>query len=283
MSQDRPPQLPASMTPKVAWQRVSAADVLGAMRSLGPLRAEGRIIDYRGQNVDSLLAWCFAELDLAERATTSDDAKRHASQVVVHAKKALDCLFDAYLERDFLTVRLRSRAQFTEKLELLKKRLGARIPWRLVPAVVADPRDTSEHSRVAPSVAQAGVAAEAAKVTAEAMTAASKPLHGPALVGSFEGGWSSGPWGHHTHVTSFPPQFAWIGPCNDDVARVGVGVRVAPDLKDVVEVQFAEVRQFTEAEHLELLRQWDTFEPGFWISQQALAEKIRLAGLDQPT
>jgi len=48
-----------------------------------------------------------SELQLAENATSTGDKERHASQVVVHAKKALDCLFDAYLERDFLDVHLR--------------------------------------------------------------------------------------------------------------------------------------------------------------------------------
>src|SRR5713101_8442244 len=118
-------------------------------------------------------------------------------------------------------------------MELLKKRFGVRVPWRLVPAVVAEPRDSSEHTRVAPSVEQAGVAAEAAKVAAEAMIAANNPLHGPALAGSFESGWSSGPWGHHVHVASFPPQFAWMWRCRGGIVRVGVGVRVAKDVKDV--------------------------------------------------
>ena len=98
----RPLDLPVSMIPKVTWRPVLPADVLSALKTLGPLRGFGRIIAYRGQDVETLLGWTFSELDLAEKATSTDDKERHASQVVVHAKKALDCLFDAYLERDFL-------------------------------------------------------------------------------------------------------------------------------------------------------------------------------------
>lgn len=114
------------------------------------------------------------------------------------------------------------------------------------------------------------------------MIAASNPLHGPALAGSFESGCSSGPWGYHMHVGSFPPHFAWMWRCRDGIVRVGVGVRVAGDVKDVAEVQYAEVKQFSEGDHLELLRQWDTFDASSWLSENFLAEKVTLAGLDQP-
>src|SRR5262249_2225203 len=88
----RPPNLPISMTPKVTWRRVPPADVLSALKTLGPLRANGRIITYKGQDVETLLGWTFSELQLAENAPSTGDKERHASQVVVHAKKALDCL-----------------------------------------------------------------------------------------------------------------------------------------------------------------------------------------------
>jgi hypothetical protein len=160
--------------------------------------------------------------------------------------------------------------------------LGSGLPWRLVPAIVADPRDTSEHTRIAPSVVEAGVAAEAAKVTTEAMIAASNPLHGPALVGTFESGWSSGPWGHHVHVISYPSHFAWMWRCRDGIPRVGVGVRVVKDVKDAAEVQYAAIHEFSEREQLELLHQWDAFGAGHWMSENFLGEMVTLAGLDQP-
>jgi len=270
------------MIPKVTWRQVAPADVLSALSTLGRPRINGRIIAYRGQDVETLLAWAFSELDLAEKAATKNDQERHASQVVIHAMKALDCLFDAYLERDFLDVHLRDRAGFSEKLALLKGRLGERLPWRLVPAVVADPRDVSEHSRVAPSLESAGLAAEAAKVTVEAMVAASNPLHGPALAGSFEQGWSSGAWGHHVYVAAFPAEFAWGWRCADRIPRMGVGVRVL-GAKDAAEIHYCGLKQFTTEQHLEALRLWDMFESWSWMSEPLVGQLIKLAGLDQPS
>jgi hypothetical protein len=270
------------MTPKVTWRRVLPADVLSALKTLGPLRSAGRIIRYRGQDVETLLGWAFTELDLAEKATSVDEKARHASQVVVHAKKALDCLFDAYLERDFLDIRLRPRAGFSEKLELLKNRLGGRLPWRLVPAAVAEPRDDSEHSRVPPPPERAGVAAEAAKMTIEAMVAASNPLHGPAHAGSFGWGMRSTDSGYYQYVTGFPEQFAWLWRCSDGIPRIGIGVSTS-DATDTAEVCYCDLEQFALAEHLEALQLWEQFEPWSWMSERAVREMMQLAGLDQPS
>lgn len=148
------------------------ADVLSAIRTIHPLDGDGRTISYSGEDVDTLLGWGMAELRLAESTAIAADQRRHTSQAVTHAKRAIDCLFDAYLERDYLNVHLGERPMFSKKLLLLKERLGDQLPWRLVPAIIARPRDTSEHERQAPTIEEAGVAVEAARSIVAAMIAA---------------------------------------------------------------------------------------------------------------
>ncbi|MEP7125044.1 MAG: hypothetical protein ABJE95_29205 [Byssovorax sp.] len=279
MSQKRPANLRPSMSPHVTWVHVTPDDVLSATRTLGALNQEGRMIAYRGEDVDSLLSWGLAELNLAENTVVKEDQRRHTSQAVVHAKKAIDCIFDAYLERDFLDVHLGARPTFKSKLLLLKERLGNQVPWRLIPTIVARPRDSSEHERRAPTLEEAGVAVEAARVIVAAMISANHPLRGPAIAGSFSGGASSGPWGYHVYVESFSKYFGWLWRCADGVPRAGVGVATADD---IAEVSYADLQEFGKLKHLELMRIWDGFPISSWVSELFLREKIKLAGLDQP-
>src|SRR5262245_27773350 len=110
----------ARTAPRVIWNDVNPADILSGLRTLGSLSPSGRLIAYRGEPVDKLLICAGQELALAEHAPVADDdQRRHASQAVGHAKKAVDCLLDAYLERDFLSVHLRPRAGFIAKLKMV--------------------------------------------------------------------------------------------------------------------------------------------------------------------
>jgi len=271
----------ASMTPNVTWRPVDPADVLTGLGTLNALEPDRRIIAYRGESVDTLLRWAGVELDLAENASTDDDRHRHATQAVGHAKRTLDCLFDAYLERDFLDVRLPPRAAFSAKLALLKTRLGQALPWRLIPAVVAEPRDVAEHERKAPTVKEVGIAVDAARVIAGAMIAESDPLLGPALLGKLAAGWLSGPDVHHMWVTSFPKSFAWVWRCADGIPRLGIGTASADDTAEVI---FADLSSFTEEQHLNALRMIESAASSFRSStdERTMRQKMQLAGLDQP-
>lgn len=273
-------QLPPSMSPNVAWRRVVPADVISGLKALGCLDGEGIRIAYRGEDVHSLLQWAFTELELAEKSSVEDDRRRHASHVVTHAKKAIDGLFDAYLERDFLDARLGPRATFSRKMSLLRMRHNVELPWRLIPAIVGNPRNTSEHQRIAPTVEEAGIAAEAARVIVRAMKAASDPLNGHAILGTFPGGTMRGPWGVHVHVDSFPEAFGWFWRGSDGVPRTGVGVS---DGRQTAEVQYSNISDFTEEQHMDLLATWDVaYHAVGWRPREVVGRHIRLAGLDQP-
>lgn len=268
-----------SMIPDVTWTRVDPLDVISGVKSLGTISLESRIISYRGQDVPTLLSWAFQELELAEAATSEPDQERHATQAVVHAKTAIDCLFDAYIERDYLAVRLGERPQFSKKLELLKQRLGNQLPWRLIPVVIASPRDAAQHERITPTLEEAGASVEAAKVIVQAMTTASNPLVGPALAGPLLGGSYHDEGGYKIYVLGFPPAFGLFWRGSDDVIRVGAGTASA---KNVAEVRFAQLDAFAPAQHLALLRIWDTFSANWNRSEPMVREELKLADLDMP-
>jgi hypothetical protein len=168
---------------------------------------------------------------------------------------------------------------FSKKLELLRRRLGDRLPWRLIPAIVAEPRDIAEHERIPPSVEAAGIAVEAASVVVTAMREVSNPLRGPALSHGILGGHSSGAHGSRVWVTALPPHFAWVWRHADAVARAGVGVAVGIDRADVIH---ARIQAFSETQHLELLALFDGFQTSAWTGEWLLRQTMTIAGLDRP-
>jgi hypothetical protein len=162
---------------------------------------------------------------------------------------------------------------------LLKQRLGNQLPWRLIPVVIASPRDAAQHERITPTLEEAGASVEAAKVIVQAMTTASNPLVGPALAGPLLGGSYHDEGGYKIYVLGFPPAFGLFWRGSDDVIRVGAGTASA---KNVAEVRFAQLDAFAPAQHLALLRIWDTFSANWNRSEPMVREELKLADLDMP-
>jgi hypothetical protein len=271
-----------SIAPKVKWVRVTAVDVIGAAKTLGTLGALRRFTRYSGLDVTTLLSFGSTELAMA-RDVSGQDRARHAINAVHYAKMTLDCLTDAYLARDYLTERLRPLAGFIEKLKLVRKRLGEPlVPATLISMVVADPRDVAQHERIAPSFEQAEAAVQAARMIVEATTRNTDPLDGPALTGWLAAGFNDLP-GHSRspYVLSMPAVFGLLWRGRDNVARAGVG----QGNQDAAEIQYAElIADFTEEQHLELLRLFDASGAGSTIrySEASVRELLTAAGLDAP-
>jgi hypothetical protein len=140
----------------------------------------------------------------------------------------------------------------------------------------------AEHQRVAPSVKKAGLAVEAARFIVTAMIDASDPLLGPALAAGGILPWPGGPSAYSAWDV-FPEHFAWIWGCADKIPRAGAGTASAPDTAEVI---FAELRSFTEPEHLDVLRILDgcvsSSSGHLSIDEASMRERMRRAGLDQP-
>ncbi|MBL9004033.1 MAG: hypothetical protein JNJ46_07290 [Myxococcales bacterium] len=217
----------------------------------------GRTISYEGEKVETYLAWAKAELIEAEKA--GSDRKRHTTQAAGHAKRALDRLFDLYLKRDWLGLRLGPRPGFSEKLELMKLRSGEYLPWRSIDQLVSRPRNISEHEFVSPTVQEAGLAVENATMIAEGMQARSNPLTGPAVFGfagwSFSGDQSA--WSCEFNGFQGKP-FALICQDRDQVPLIGVGCPVNSHAAEIIYCKLVDINQDP---HIEILKSWAKVPP----------------------
>jgi hypothetical protein len=268
---------PAVFSPWLTWRRAAPEDILAALAAQGELPQLGRLIDFRGDGVDVLLGWAFSELHFAEETASDLERQRHAAHAVGHAKRAVECLFDAYLERDFLYVHLPVRAPFAAKLALLRDRFRKYLlPWRLIAAITPEPREVTD-SHVA--TREAGVVVEAAQAVIAAMRAATNPLLGPAISGTVLTSMSSGANGWDVAVHGLPQRFLWIWRCADNEPRAGVGTASATD---TAVITFADLRAFSTAEHLTLLQILDTFPLQRWSSEDLVRKTFVATGLDQP-
>lgn len=284
MTDPRPTNLPASVAPNVTWQAVVPADVLSGLAAmpLGHMMAiHGRILECEGEGIETFVEWSKAELMAAKRAAASD-VGRHTTQAVGHAKRALDSLFNMYLRRDWLDIRMRTRAQFSEKLRMLAQRPGLWVPTHLIPNVIAEPRDVAEHEHVAPTLEDAALAVEAAEAVSIAMRSKSDPSRGHAVYGPLDGGSSSGTWGNHRYFTGFSSTFALTWRGTDGVIRAACGKSSSKDTADCIVCNVAEM---TIEEHFDLLQWWDSRYSGSggFESEGGLRELMTLAHLDHPS
>lgn len=278
---------PVSVQPTVTWTEVAVADVLSALRSLTVTEGTWSLKTSPGERVETYLGWARDALESAEAAEEQADAdtrSRNSVEAVLHAKRALDRLFDLYLQRDSLHLHLRDRASFTEKLDLLKRRMGSRkIPWRLIPTVIADPRNDAEHEFSTPPLHEVALAVEAAEAVASAMRSGSDPRPSPALLGlllcgtSFSETTGAKYWFHGFGPPNSGFALCWCG--NDGIARVSA-IRVVAN--DTASVLWAPLLRFSAREHLELLTWWDTHPPHSSWSEKQLRAQLSLAGLDSP-
>jgi hypothetical protein len=272
-----------SATPTVTWTKVTAADVIGGARTVSNAMGFYRFITYTGLDVDTLLAFGSKELESAKSAATRRDIDRHAINAVHYFKMALDCLFDAYLERDYLTAQLRPQAGFTEKLKLVQRRLGDNvIPEMLIANIVASPRDAAQHERTPPDIDATLMALQAARSLFVSTSATSNPLIGHAYAGRWIGGFNNlEGGGRQAYFRSFSPAFALLWRGRDGVARASVG----QGNETVAEVRYVPLTRgnCSIEEHLELLRIFDGFgSSGFTHDEASVRDLLTAGGLDGP-
>jgi phage FluMu protein gp41 len=172
--------------PKCTFEEVSASDVLDAAESVQRGRGGDQIITTPpGVGVDALLGWALTEI--ASASQDGAERIRLASNAVINARRALECLTDWYLTSfGFSFCKGALRAQ--DKSELLQRRgvvddLTARVVGRTI-----DMRNDIEHRYVAPSIEDAENAVELTRRTIHFIKRENDPSTAPWLFGGFSHG-----------------------------------------------------------------------------------------------
>lgn len=262
----------------ISWVKVKGDDVLSGLSSMETVRGGiGRTIPYEDETVETYLKWARAELTEAEK--TRADVKRHTTQALGHAKRALDRLFSLYIERDWLTDRQEKRPGFAEKLKMLKLYMGEYIPWRSIDGLVSKPRNISEHDYISPTLEDAGLAVESATLIAESMQSRSNPRNGPAFFGVAGYQIGGGPSGITVTFSGFSSPFALIWPDQNGVAHLGVGV---PSSRHAAEILHCPLREINLEEHLAILKSWEKVTSSYH-SEGLVKRLFQLAGIDGPS
>lgn len=269
---------PTGPAAKISWRQVDAADVLSGMSALrDPKESLGAIYDYLVEP-EVYLEWAESELD--EIAADSTTESRKCSNAVSHAKRAIDAMFDAYLQGSWLDSKLRSRAMFSEKCTLLERLFRERFPGTLVEQTIATPRNDSEHQYHSPTKKEARLALDAARAVVTALPPRRDPLKTPVLSGRIPNErLMSSDGGSYAHFKGIKEDFAVTRRCSDSVIRAGVGTRIS-DLE--AEIIYAELSAFSVDQLFELIDWWDKLEMSTAMDVGTLDHMFANFGLDIP-
>lgn len=270
--------LPSSIEPQLTWTMSPSADVLTALYSLRAAPGVGKICKYKGDGADTYLAWSGAELIKAQDAN-SEDLPRHTQQAVSNARRALDCLLDAYLEREYLSVHVGPRPSFAKKLGLLAQRPNLKVPATLIPTIISEPRNRGEHDFESPSLHEAKLAVEAAEAVCSRLREQLDPLLGPVLYGRLNAGSYLSASETYHWFCGFSGEFGLMWRQADGIPRLGVGIMAGkPSSADII---CCEISQLTKAEHFELVAWWDKCQDQSYQNEEALRTVLSLAGLNE--
>lgn len=262
-----------------AWSRAAPDDVLGGVEGLkGADPLLGRMLSPQGVGTDRLLAWAKEEAQACEATEDPVAQQKHGLQAVTHARRALDCLVDMYLVRDFLDVRLHPRANFSTKLELLSRHPHLDVPKVLIGKAVSNIRNLAEHSYEAPSVEDAVLAVEAALAACSNLREQMRPDLGPYAcpVLSVQTSYRHGT--RTVTLKGFPQSFAFWWKGSDGIARLGVG-RGDRGRTDVL---YCEVSDMTELQHMWMISWWHERHLASALDEGALVEIASQGKVDRP-
>lgn len=261
------------VTPNVCWQKVDPEDVLSGLVSLrADIRIKTRSVSEQGRGVDITLTWAEEELSLAEQDHVNEG--KHASQSIIHAQCAVECLVDTYLERDWLFEKLPDKPALSKKVELLLKRPTLKMPSALLARIVSEPRHDIIHRYHTGTATHARIVFEAASSIISALRSISNPCMQKFFAGSLSGG--SGTLIGHV-FSGFSGAFGLTWRARSGVVFAATGV---PLSKTDVKVYCASLKEFSLEQHLRLLDWWDSLQGN---SRSGLNEEIlTLADLRAP-
>lgn len=191
---------------KIIFESVAPNDLPDAARSLGGTGRNDIKISAPGVGVDELLGWSLKEVQLARDARDTSDQHRCATNSLLNGRRALACLVEWYLRRDYFSFCADAPQRAEDKAELLQKRgiLDATAASALRTAIVE--RDKAEHQFAAATLQDAESFVETMRSTIARLRSQSDPSLRPFLFGRMSYSLSVG---EHGQSAQF---FGWLGP-----------------------------------------------------------------------
>jgi hypothetical protein len=179
-----------SLKPIVEIESATAADILDGLESLaGKIRTlgagQGIIVRAPGEGPDKLMNWALQEVNNAMQSLPNDERQHHCVDAVLHARRALSCLVDWYLERDLAIFCKDAPHDSKQKVRFLITRgIVDELTSRVLERAIRKRNDT-EHRYTSPTLEIAEDVVELIRRTLSAIRTQSSPENGPWIFGSF--------------------------------------------------------------------------------------------------
>jgi len=171
---------------------VSADDLIDGIGTLSGQYGQGVSIPAPGDGPDEPLSWAIQDVHQAANETDRAEQSKLCTNAMLNARRALGCLVDWYVTRDFGTLCKNPPGSPKQKAEFLMKRgiideLTSRVLARAI-----EKRNHVEHEYIAPDLSSAEDVVELFRRTMTAIRQHSDPSHGVWVYGIFLGGNGNG-------------------------------------------------------------------------------------------
>lgn len=174
-----------TIKPQVEFECCSAEDLIDGLRTIKGNGGLGVTVHHPGTTgPDRLIQWSLNEIAQAAHQADDDERDKLCSNAVIHARRALGCLVDWYLERDLVTLckdapkRADNQAEYLVKRGILDE-LSAKVLKRAI-----EKRNELEHDYITLSLEAAEDTVDLIRKTIIGLTAYDAPYCAPWLYGS---------------------------------------------------------------------------------------------------
>lgn len=170
------------------FEELSVPDLLDSIDSINCRYGSGCLIGHQGEGPDLLMTWAIKEISSARDQAAISDQKRLCTNAILHARRALACLFDWYVARDLGNLCKNPPKTAIQQADFLVARgiiddLTSRVLARAV-----DKRNVLEHAYVSLDLETAEDVVELLRRSINSMRDFAKPEYGPWIFGTNLGG-----------------------------------------------------------------------------------------------
>ncbi len=176
----------ATVTPDLTFENVQLGDLLDGVATIRVSNHISKVlISPPGGGPDKLMEWALREVGTASAPPAGEDPSRYRINAISHAKRALICLVDWYMERDMAFLCRDAPRDARKQVQFLTKRgivdsLTGRVLERAIKL-----RNDVEHQYRDPSIEDIEDAVELLRRTTTALRLHSTPDYGPWIYGMF--------------------------------------------------------------------------------------------------